>query len=200
MIEQIVMEEVSQLNESRFWRGVGSLALKAGKAAALTAISPATMGDRVVRKAFNTVTGKEPLFNLNGTSARNGSQTKTSTTGKTYYNSSNIYSIRHEFGTPETVAGMGKKLEKPQEMREQNFLGTGLDVKFGKHYLELDQTKENSVWSKKLKEAQEGLENARNQDKIRKYTKQYVDVLKDWLNERDRAYENYVKIMNGKMN
>ena len=67
-----------------------------------------------------------------------------------------------------------------------DYLGTGQEMNFGVHFVEKNQNSQNSIWSSKLREAQEEVSGNRNQQRaIRFVTRE----LKEWLKERDLAYK-----------
>lgn len=180
VIKEIIAEELSNVDES-LGRALGNTA----KLGAVGAVSPLTLAQMGFVKANNLLMGKD---SLRGT-VRDFVGPKQQAT------QTDLNNVEQTYGKPETVAGLGKKLERKMPITVEDFLGTGKDVNFGRHYYEEGQRggSNNTKWAGKLAEAQRSVDNARRQNRANRYANQWYKQLKQWLEARDKAYEQYIR-------
>lgn len=199
-IEKVVKEE---LNEG-LGHALGSALLNTAKYAALGAIAPGALISKGITKADDIMGGNSTVggtINDFFGSGPNGSGRGSSSSSKTKKSSeqiekerrANTATIKKEYGEPATEAGLGRRLERKERMVVDNFLGSGESVDFGRHYREVNQDANNSVWMRKLIRAEQAINNAQNQNRVERYRRQYYRRFREWLNERDKAYEAYIK-------
>lgn len=199
MIENIVTEELGQLDEG-FWRGLWNVA----KGAAGMVVNPyGTVGNMFSNpgKSGSGFRGGGGSFSRSskrsGSSKRQGSQKK-----KQEKYSLTGGDINNSYGSPEVVP-VGRrrvKLEKktlitaPPRDEESN---TGCSLpwgNFGRHY----HDKGDVVWNQLISN-QEAIiirKSEGNEKKMGKLLAGYKRILINWLNERDKAYEAYIKRSN----
>ena len=65
---------------------------------------------------------------------------------------------------------------------------------FGAHY----HDEGDRMWNKKIMDTERTLIRVSrgDQNKLERFQRKYKRALLDWLKERDRAYENYIKSIN----
>ena len=158
--------------------------------AAKGVVSPLSLAGDIFTKGFDFLNGDTLKTNGNWGTYTNRGIVANSGTKKTNFN---VYQARREFGEPETVSDLGRELEKKRPIVVQDFLGGGQDVNFDRHFYERNQAANNSVWNRKLAEAAAKVNSASNERKARRYRKEYLRRFKDWLNERDEVYQEYIK-------
>lgn len=181
VIKEIIAEELSNLDEG-WGRALGNTAKLAG----VGAVSPLTLAQMGFIKANNLILGKDTLKSTVRDFVGPKQQKATQT---------DLNNVEQTYGKPETVAGLGKKLEKKMPITVDNFLGTDKNVNFGRHYYEVGQRSgaNNTKWAGKLAEAQANVSNARRQNRTNRYVNQWYKQLKQWLEARDKAYEQYIR-------
>ena len=206
LISEAVAEEVNALiNEGvtgNVLRGLGNAALNTAKFGARFLVDPMGATSKALVGIGNVATGEKSVVDpvksfFNGPFDGRGNatiRTRNNSRSTKVENFGNASLIKREFGEPETKGIMSKKLETPQKILITDFLGSGREVDFGKHYLEHNQSDRKSVWSRKLQRAQERLSGARNQNEAQKYIRLFAKQLKEWLKERDEAYKNYISL------
>ena len=208
MIDNVVAEELSAgLNEG-FWNTLGKVA----KTAAIGAVAPTYLVQKGVQKANGVINGGETIFGHAKAGSTGGS--RGSSSGKTRKQSrvdkqreklSSARSIGYEYGRPETVPGFGRKFKldkKTEIMVPEEVLDdkgkcirwgsrTGDWGSFGRHY----HDDGDRMWQRIFKDKENALlRNCRNdQSKLERLKKKYKKVLIDWLKERDKQYETYIK-------
>lgn len=187
IIEMAVANEL--INE-----GLGHALLKTAGYAALGALAPGVLANKGIMKANDILGGNSTIggtlndfFGGNANGYRKGS----SDWSRSKKNTARY--VKREYGEPATEAGLRKHLEGKTRIVEEDFLGSGEEADFGRHYREVNQDADNSMWRRKLKRAEEAINNVQNQNKVDKYRRQYYKLLKEWLDERDKAYEAYIK-------
>lgn len=206
-LRSIIKEAViKELNEGNFLRSLGSgLAhgtLNAAKLAGLGLVAPGILAQKATLKANDILGGSSTVGGtLNdffgwgsgkGSSTRNGGKSLTPNK-KNKETPKNLRIIKKEYGEPETEAGLGKKLNGKRPLIVTNFLGSGEDVDFGRHYFERGQNLPGSVWNKRLERAEEDLSTVTDPRKLTKFRKEHYKEFKKWLEKRDKVYEIYIK-------
>ena len=203
-IKKVVSEELSRILNESIGHALGSALLNTGKIAAMGALAPGLLAQKSVVKANDILGGDSTVagsvgefFGMND-GARGGNKFTKNNGNKTPADRQkeirqNSALVKREYGEPETEAGLGKRLTRKRNMVVSDFLGSGENVDFGRHYFERGQSSESSVWSKKLAKAKSDIENLGDPSKVGKYRKQYYKTFKKWLEERDEAYEEYIK-------
>ena len=195
VLERVISEELqSAINEGVLGNVLKNTALMGAKAVTM----PFTSAGRLTTGVNDIIFGKKnPVDSIKSFVGPVGNNQKNNAKRDTA--SQNYKTIKGNFGEPETEVGLGRKLERKKPIVVQNFLGSGRDVNFGKHYYEKNQDAVDSngnplsVWGKKLKDAETEINNARRQNRVGRYVQQYYQDFKKWLNERDIAYENWIK-------
>lgn len=199
IFETIIKEELDNaLNE-----GIGKTLWNTVKGAAHLAISPYTAVAGGMDKIDKYFSG-ERVGSTGGSSGGNGSGSNSSTSknnsrSRSRENRPREFHTRNqvirEYGEPATVGFMGRRLERRQPVRVENFLGSGQAVNFGRHYVERNQDDAGSVWNARLDRAAANIAAAGGNP--RRNIRQYRRLVDEWLNERDVAYEQYVKLPRG---
>ena len=209
-ILEAVKEELTDIITESFLGNVGrgawnvakntaGLALKAGA-------SPFWLAGDTLNKVNNIVNGNDTFsktigdffgvdkMRSNSSSSYASKRDKTKTmqdNEKTILAS--LESIKKEYGEPQLEPGLNKRIKK-RPLVVNDFLGTGQERDFGKHYFELNQDSEGSVWDNLLKKAQKGLSSMEDQRKAEMYMRKQERIIRRWLIARDNAYKQYMEI------
>lgn len=118
--------------------------------------------------------------------------------------------LTQEWGRPETVPGWGRHIKLERKREIENPMNTATRTTrpngqkynvtmdwgtFGKHYHDEGER----GWLNKVEEIEERVRRAAtrngavNPDRQARYQRKYRRALADWLNERDKAYESWIK-------
>lgn len=204
-IKKIVEEEI---NES-LWNSLKNAGLNTLKTAAKGIVAPSMLAQDAVKKIGDISMGNDTIT---GTISNFFGGNSSSAAGKTFGNKTKAEKRRdrvlaskdvsYEFGKPETVPGLGRrvKLDRKSEIAaplyDQNRkTGCTLDWgEFGAHY----HDEGDRMWNKKIMDTERTLIRVSrgDQNKLERFQRKYKRALVDWLKERDRAYENYIKSIN----
>lgn len=209
MIQEIVSEELSDMVSEGLLHVLGTTAKNVAKTGAMGVAAPMLLADRGFTKLGKIVNGNDTMigaakdfFGIGGGTGTTRTGGKNDTKGKNGNgNSKNgrqtANETRRNYGEPETRGGLGRRLEERMDIIVHDFLGSGEDVNFGRHYWERNQDETNSVWSRRLRRAGEGIQRARDRmvdhRRIEGYIRQYERDFRRWLRDRDRAYEQYIR-------
>lgn len=189
MIENIVTEELGQLDEG-FWRGLWNVA----KGTAGMVVNPyGTVGNM-----FSNPGKSGSGFRSGGGVSRGGSGTRRKTRAERQRERLLANkSLSFEYGRPETVPAWGNrvKLDKKSEIVAPNNNNEVPDWgTFGKHY----HDENDNAWRRMVASKENALiRNSRgNQARMVRLQRKYKKILLNWLKERDKAYEIYIKSNN----
>ena len=178
VIEGVIMEEFNEGLKNT----LGSALKNTAKTAALGAVSPGALAQKAFVKVGNVINGDASL--VGGVKKFFGNDQNQNVSNQ----------VRSEYGEPETEGMIGKKLVRKRPIIVANFLGGGDDVNFGRHYYEVNQESERSVWGRKLAQAGRDVNyTATSPGGRRRRIRYYQKLFAKWLNDRDRAYEEYVR-------
>jgi hypothetical protein len=213
MIENIVAEEVSNILNEGIGSAIGSAIGNTLKYGALGVVAPTMLAGKAFSKANGIVNGNDTVWgtvkdyfgNGNGSSGGSSRKTRSQKQSERYRAGRDV---SFEYGRPETVPGWGNrlKLDKKEEiMVPEEVLDdkgkcvqwgskTGQWGSFGKHY----HDEGDRMWQRVFKDKENALiRNCRNdQSKLERLKRKYKRILLDWLKDRDRAYEEYIKTHN----
>lgn len=207
MIEDIVAKEVSNILNEGIGSAIGSAIGNTLKYGALGVVAPTMLAGKAFSKANGIVNGNDTILGTvkdyfgGGNGSSNGSrrQTRSQKQSERYRAGRDV---SFEYGRPETVPGWGRrvKLDRKSEITvppyDQNKkTGCTLDWgEFGEHY----HDEGDRMWNRKIIDTERTLIRVSHgdQSKLEKYQRKYKRALVDWLKERDRAYENYIKSIN----
>lgn len=207
MIEDIVAKEVSNILNEGIGSAIGSAIGNTLKYGALGVVAPTMLAGKAFSKANGIVNGNDTILGTvkdyfgGGNGSSNGSrrQTRSQKQSERYRAGRDV---SFEYGRPETVPGWGRrvKLDRKSEITvppyDQNKkTGCTLDWgEFGEHY----HDEGDRMWNRKIIDTERTLIRVSHgdQNKLEKYQRKYKRALVDWLKERDRAYENYIKSIN----
>lgn len=209
MIKKVVEEEISYKINEGVWNALKSAGLNTLKTAAKGIVAPSMLAQDAVKKIGNISMGNDTIT---GTISDFFGGNSSSTAGKTSRNKSKAEKRRdrvlaskdvsYEFGKPETVPGLGRrvKLDRKSEITAPPYdqkRKTGCTLEwgeFGAHY----HDEGDRMWNKKIMDTERTLIRVSrgDQNRLERFQRKYKRALVDWLKERDRAYENYIKSVN----
>lgn len=204
-IKKIVEEEINE----GVWNALKNAGLNTLKTAAKGIVAPSMLAQDAVKKIGDISMGNDTIT---GTISNFFGGNSSSAAGKTSGNKSKAEKRRdrvlaskdvsYEFGKPETVPGLGRrvKLDRKSEITAPSYdqnrkTGCTLDWgEFGAHY----HDEGDRMWNKKIMDTERTLIRVSrgDQNKLERFQRKYKRALVDWLKERDRAYENYIKSIN----
>lgn len=173
---------MEELNEG-VWHSLGSALKNTAKYAALGAIAPGVLANKGVLKANNILAGNDTIGGTIKDFFGGDSKSKAE---KQRDRLSSAKNISYEYGRPETVPGFGgrTKLAPKSEIAAPTSTN-GIDWgRFGKHY----HDEGDRAWRRKFTDVENSF--VRNGSR---HQKRYKRVLVDWLKDRDRDYEIYIK-------
>ena len=202
-IKKIIAEEIDGLIGESLAGALGHAALNTLKTAAIGAVAPGVLANKVFTKTNNilngpdTITGTVSDFfggNKIGSSDKASGRQK-SKAEKQRKRLSATRGISGEYGKPETIPGIGRRIKL--DRKDAMTLPTESHVEwgdFGIHY----HDEGDRMWFRKVLDTERALERASHGDASRqnRLQKRYKRALVDWLKERDREYENYIKTIN----
>ena len=208
-IKKVVEEEISHKINENFGNALKNAGLNTLKTAAKGIVAPSMLAQDAVKKigdismGNDTITGTiSNFFGGNSSSAAGKTGGSKSKVEKRRERSLATRDVAYEFGKPETVPGWGRrvKLDRKSEITvppyDQNRkTGCTLDWgEFGEHY----HDEGDRMWIKKITDTERTLIRVSHgdQNKLIRFQRKYKRALLDWLKERDRAYENYIKSIN----
>lgn len=217
-IKKVVEEELSSVVNEGIGHALGSALKNTAKTAAKGILAPSILAQDITRKTVDIGTGKSTLTGaisdfFGGKSGSGGSSSKGGSRSerraeKQRERLSASRGISGEYGKPETVPGFGRrmKLDKkseitvPQEVLDdkgkcvQWGSRTGDWGSFGNHY----HDEGDRMWQRTFKDKENALlRNCRNdQTKLENLKRKYKRILVDWLKDRDKEYETYIKSIN----
>lgn len=179
LIKEAVAEE---LNEG-FRHALGSALLNTAKYAALGAVAPGALAGKGILKANNILTGNDTIGGTIKGFFGDDSKTKAEKQRERLMGTKNI---SYEYGRPETVPGFGgrTKLAQKSEIVAPD-TKRGIDWgEFGEHY----HDEGDRAWKRKFADVENSFirNGSKNQNR-------YKRILVDWLKDRDRDYEIYIK-------
>jgi hypothetical protein len=202
-IKKIIAEE---LNEG-LPGAIGNALMHTAKTAALGAFAPSILAQNAFEKSNNIINGSDTVVGTvddffggnigagESTRAQDGKSgvQKDKEKGKknTGLSDRDVAIIKRKYGEPETRGGLGKRLERKISYDQVNFLEHGKLARLGMHYPEVN----NTVWAKKIEEATAAINRVEQSGgNVNWYLRQHAIRLRNWLNERDKAYEKYIKM------
>lgn len=211
-IKKIIAEELSGAINESLGHALGSALKNTLKIAAKGTIAPGLLASDAIEKTGNIVNGPDTVtktisdfFGGNSSGSGASGSGKKSRADKQKERLSYSRGLNSEYGRPETVPGFGRKFKldkKTEIMVPEEILDdkgkcvqwgsrTGDWGSFGKHY----HDEGDRMWQRIFKDKENALlRNCRNdQSKLERLKKKYKRVLVDWLKERDREYEIYIK-------
>ena len=208
-IKKVVEEEISHKINENFGNALKNAGLNTLKTAVKGIVAPSMLAQDAVKKIGDISMGNDTIT---GTISNFFGGNSSSAAGKTGGNKSKVErrrerslaarDVAYEFGKPETVPGWGRriKLDRKSEITvppyDQNRkTGCTLDWgEFGEHY----HDEGDRMWIKKITDTERTLIRVSHgdQNKLIRFQQKYKRALVDWLKERDRAYENYIKGIN----
>lgn len=204
-IKKVVEEELSSVVNEGIGHALVSALKNTAKTAAKGIVAPSLLAQDMIQKTADISSGKDTITgtisNFFGGDSGSGSNSNKSGKGgsrserrteKQRERLSASRGISSEYGKPVTYPRM--------------FGRTGLDGKsemtlpaeshiewgdFGRHY----HDEGDRMWFRKVLDTERALERTSHGDASRqnRLQKRYKRILVDWLKERDRAYENYIK-------
>jgi hypothetical protein len=198
-LRSVIKEAVAEVLNESLKHALGSALLNTAKYAALGAVAPGMLANKGILKANNILAGNDTIagtvkdfFGGDSTNSRNGSRKTKSEMQKDRLSSTK--NISYEYGRPETVPGLGRrdKLAPKSEIvapQSTNGIEWG---NFGRHY----HDEGDRVWNRKVADCEAALiRNSQGRSEARVVTlqKRYKRKLVDWLKDRDRDYEIYIK-------
>lgn len=202
-IVKIVEEELGGVIEESFGRVLGNTAKLGAKAL----LAPSLLTQDAVVKTHDILSGNDTItksvsdfFGGKGGGGNSGNR-KMTKAEKQRQRLSAGRGISAEYGRPETVPGFGRrmKLARKTEIEapgNNNNNGNHIDWgTFGRHY----HDEGDRAWNRKVADTEAALRrNARNasQARVARLQRRYKRMLVDWLKERDRNYEIYIKSIN----
>ena len=207
-IEKIVEEELSSLLNEGLGHALGSALKNTAKTAAKGVLAPSILAQDITRKTVDIGTGKSTLTGtisdfFGGNSGSGGSSSKSGKGGsrseiraqRQRDRLSAGRGINSEYGRPVTYPGIARrtKLDRKDEMTlpAESHIEWG---DFGRHY----HDEGDRMWFRKVLDTERALERVSRGDASRqnRLQRRYKRILVDWLKERDREYENYIKSIN----
>ena len=192
VLSEIITEELSSVVNESLLGTIGKLGYYTLNPSALASrVGTSIANGTVARDTMNTLGGLGigRMLGKQTATGKNNNGTKPKTRQeKAKEKRRNLNILKYNYGEPETdvVFGGRRKIRK-QRIIVNNFLGTDESKDFGTHYVEKNQNSENSLWSKKLKEAEEEVSTNNNP---RRAIRVVSRELNDWLKERDEAYRD----------
>lgn len=196
IISEAVTEELGALLNEGLPTALGNT-LKYG---ALGVFAPAILAGKALKKTDAIINGNDTITgtirDYFGADSKDSSGRRLSKSEKQRQRLSDTRGISYEYGRPETVPGMfGKtKLAKKEEIVAPD-LGHGVVWgDFGKHY----HDEGDRFWTRKVTDTENALirNSSGNPRRQARLQKRYKRILVDWLKDRDRAYETYIKGQN----
>ena len=208
-IKKVVEEEISHKINENFGNALKNAGLNTLKTAVKGIVAPSMLAQDAVKKIGDISMGNDTIT---GTISNFFGGNSSSAAGKTGGNKSKeerrrerslaARDVAYEFGKPETVPGRGRriKLEIKSEITVPPYdkkRKTGCTLywgEFGEHY----HDEGDRMWIKKITDTERTLIRVSHgdQNKLIRFQQKYKRALLDWLKERDRAYENYIKSIN----
>lgn len=205
-IKRVVEEEIiSAIEEGRIGGALIGALKNTAKTAAKGILAPGLLAQDIVKKSADITTGNDTIVGsvkkfFGDSGAAGGSMNRPMNrrerkAQKQRDNFSAGAGIRSEYGRPETYPGLGNrtKLDKKSEMA----LPQGSTVNwgdFGKHY----HDEGDRMWYRMVLDTERSLTRASHGDPNREIRLQsrYKRKLVDWLKDRDRNYEIYIRSIN----
>ena len=196
VISEAVAEELGALLNEGLPTALGNT-LNSG---ALGVFAPAILAGKALKKTdaiFNgqdTITGT--IRDYFGAGGKDSSGRRLSKSERQRQKFADRRSISYEYGRPETVPGMfGRtKLAKKEEIAALD-LGHGIVWgSFGKHY----RDEGDRAWTRVVTDKENSLirNSSGNPSRQARLQRRYKRILLDWLKDRDKAYETYIKGQN----
>lgn len=192
-LRSIIKEAIAEELNEGLGHALGSALLNTAKYAALGTIAPGALANKGIMKTNDILSGNDTIGGTLNDFFGNGSngsfdkgRGKKSKSEKQRDRLMNTKSISYEYGRPETVPGFaGKtKLAQKSEIVPPN-TKKGIDWgEFGEHY----HDEGDRVWNRKFADVENSF--IRNGSK---HQNRYKRILVDWLKDRDRDYEIYIK-------
>lgn len=204
-IKKVVEEELSSVVNEGLGHALGSALKNTAKTAAKGVLAPSILAQDITRKTVDIGTGKSTLtgtisdfFGGNsgsgGNSSKGGSRSERMAQRQRDRLSAGR-GISSEYGRPVTYPGIGRrtKLDRKDEMT----LPTESHVEwgdFGRHY----HDEGDRMWFRKVLDTERALERSSHGDASRqnRLQRRYKRILVDWLKNRDREYETYIRSIN----
>lgn len=208
-IKKIVEEEIAAKIDEGFFNGLKNAGINTLKMAGKGIVAPSLLAQDAIGKFADIGMGKDTITGTisNFFDGNSGSSSKSVGGKKTKSEKRRDRvlagkDISYEYGKPETVPGWGRrvKLDRKSEVTvppyDQN-RKTGCTLnwgEFGAHY----HDEGDRMWNKKIMDTERTLIRVSHgdQNKLERFQRKYKRALVDWLKERDRAYENYIKSIN----
>lgn len=208
-IKKIVEEEIAAKIDEGFFNGLKNAGINTLKMAGKGIVAPSLLAQDAIGKFADIGMGKDTVTGTisNFFGGNSGSSSKSAGGKKTKSEKRRDRvlagkDVSYEYGKPETVPGWGRrvKLDGKSEMTvppyDQN-RKTGCTLnwgEFGAHY----HDEGDRMWNKKIMDTERTLIRVSHgdQNKLERFQRKYKRALVDWLKERDRAYENYIKSIN----
>lgn len=201
ILNKIIMEEISTLDESILKRVGGTLG-NVAKMGALAILAPGIAANKLAGGVNDVFSGKQSVgsqvksfFGGENEKGKNATKKKTRAE-KQRERLLSGRNLNYEYGKPETVPGWGRRtrLAKKSEIvapQTNNGITWG---PFGNHY----HDEGDRAWGRKVLDIENALVRNANGDSRRtaKLQKRYERILRDWLKDRDKEYEIYIKGVN----
>ena len=219
VLKKIITEEINNAINEGVFKALGNAAMNTAAFGAKALLSPLTAGGSVIKKMGNIVNGDDtiggtvsdffggPATGSTSSSSSGGSARKTRAQRQSERYRANR-DLNFEYGKPEMVPGFCRrmKLDKrteivvPKEVLDERGKcvqwgsKTGDWGSFGVHY----HDEGDRMWQRIFKDKENALlRNCRsNPAKLNALKKKYKRILVDWLKNRDREYETYMKTYN----
>lgn len=201
-IEKIVAEEIA-MNEG-LGHALGSALKNSLGVATKAVLAPNMLAQDAIEKTHGILSGEDTITRtvsnfFGGDSGKGGSggsgKGKRTKAEKQRERLSAGRGISSEYGRPETYPGLGRRtrLDKKSEIvaPSQSTVEWG---SFGRHY----HDEGDRMWNRKVLDTENALIRASRGDAVRqaKLQRRYKRILVDWLKDRDRDYEIYIKSIN----
>jgi len=199
-IKKVVAEE---LNES-LTHALGSALWNTAKYAALGAVAPGVLAQKGVVKTADILGGNSTIGGTvsdffggksgPSSSSGKGKKTKSEKQRDRLMASKNV---SYEYGRPETTPGIGRrdKLAPKSEIFAPDSENGGSGIEwgsFGRHY----HDEGDRAWNRKVIDYEKALlrnSQGRSEAQVATLIRRYKRRLVDWLKDRDRDYEIYIK-------
>ena len=206
LIKEIIKEELS-LNEG-LTKALGNALLNTARYGALTVVAPSVMAQKIAKKESDIVNGSDSIGKTvkdffggedikssgSASKASSGSKNRKTRAERQKEKLMNTKSISYEYGRPETTPRLGRRdrLAPKSEVTapsSENGVEWG---SFGRHY----HDEGDRAWNRKVTDYEKSfLRNSqgRNEAQVARLQRRYKRRLVDWLKDRDRDYEIYIK-------
>ena len=204
-LRSAIKKVVEEVNEGRLFNALGSALKNTAKTAVKGVVAPSLLAQDIVKKTSDIATGNDTItgtisnfFGGNNGSKGSGGKTLSRRERKAQNQRDRLSAgrgINSEYGRPETYPGLGRrtKLANKSEMTmpEASTINWG---SFGRHY----HDEGDRMWFRKVLDTENSIARVcrGDADRMEKLQRRYKRRLVDWLKDRDRDYEIYIKSIN----